>query len=69
MEKKSYHVTGMSFTRVLTIIFVVLRLLHVIEWHWLLVLSPFLISMTVQILFFAGVVLFALVRTFGGKNK
>ena len=33
MEKRSYYVTGMSFAGVLTIIFVVLRLLHVIEWH------------------------------------
>mgnify|MGYP001631233710 CR=1 FL=1 len=69
MEKRSYYVTGMSFAGVLTIIFVVLRLLHVIEWHWLLVLSPLLISLAIQVLLFAGVILFVLVRTFGRKAK
>lgn len=69
MEKRSYYVTGMSFTGILTIIFVVLRLLHVIEWHWLLVLSPLLISLAIQVFLFAGVILFVLVRTFGRKTK
>ncbi len=35
---------GMSLTGILTIIFVVLKLLNVISWSWIWVLSPLWIS-------------------------
>lgn len=40
-NKKS---SGMCFTGVLTLIFVVLKLVGVINWSWILVLSPLWIS-------------------------
>lgn len=36
--------TGMSFSGVLTLIFVVLKLCKIINWSWLWVLSPLWIS-------------------------
>lgn len=41
---KSNNSTGLSFTTILTIIFVVLKLTGNIDWSWWLVLSPMIIS-------------------------
>ena len=35
---------GIDFTGLLTIVFIVLKLCHVIEWSWLWVLAPLWIS-------------------------
>lgn len=40
----------MGITEVLTIVFVVLKLLKVINWHWLLVLSPELLAVVVYVI-------------------
>lgn len=42
MENKSR--AGLGFTAVLTIIFIVLKLVDVINWSWLWVLSPIWIN-------------------------
>jgi hypothetical protein len=39
------HHEGMSFLGTLTTIFVVLRLCNLIDWSWLWVLSPLLLSL------------------------
>lgn len=44
MEKNNGTSTGIGFTGVLTTIFVVLKLLKIIDWSWWWVLSPVLIS-------------------------
>ncbi len=44
MKKNSSNDTGMSFSAVLTLIFVVLKLCKVINWSWWWVLSPLWIS-------------------------
>ena len=36
--------SGMGFSGVLTIVFIVLKLIGIIEWSWLWVLSPLWIS-------------------------
>ncbi len=36
--------TGIGFTGLLTIAFIVLKLIGIIDWHWLWVLSPLWIS-------------------------
>ncbi len=41
----------MGFLSVLTIIFIVLKLLNVIAWSWLWVLSPLLVDIIIFILF------------------
>ena len=42
---------GIGFTGVLTIVFIVLKLIGVISWSWVWVLSPLWISFTVAFLF------------------
>lgn len=39
----------MGITEVLTIVFVVLKLMHVIEWSWFLVLLPEIIGLIIYI--------------------
>lgn len=40
----------MGFTEVLTIIFIVLKLLNIIDWNWLLVLLPEIIALAIYII-------------------
>ena len=40
----------MGITEILTIVFIVLKLLKVINWHWLLVLSPELLAVVVYVI-------------------
>ena len=40
----------MGFTEVLTIIFIVLKLLNIIDWNWFLVLLPEIIAMTIYLI-------------------
>ena len=51
---KNENREGMSFLGTLTLIFVVLRLCNLIDWSWLWVLSPFLLSLLLGIV--AGVI-------------
>jgi hypothetical protein len=41
---------GLSLTTVLTIVFVILKLTHNIDWSWWWVLSPLWISFTLSLL-------------------
>ena len=51
---KNENRDGMSFLGTLTLIFVVLRLCNLIDWSWLWVLSPLLLSLLLGIV--AGVI-------------
>jgi hypothetical protein len=42
---------GVSFAGLLTIIFIVLKLIGVINWSWIWVLSPLWISLCVVVIF------------------
>ena len=42
---------GISFCGVLTIVFIVLKLLHKISWSWFWVLSPIWIPLSVSFIF------------------
>jgi hypothetical protein len=56
---------GIGFLGLLTVLFIGLKLTHVITWSWLLVLSPLLFSLGIFILFLFIVLvvfLFALKR-------
>jgi len=44
MDKNNSASGGIGFTGLLTIVFIVLKLCHVIEWSWLWVLAPIWIS-------------------------
>lgn len=51
METKTEY-NGISFTGLLTIVFIVLKLCGVITWSWLWVLSPIWISAILVVLVF-----------------
>lgn len=57
-ESKSATSSGIGFTGALTILFIALKLLGVISWSWLWVLSPVWISLALVlvILAIAGIV-------------
>ena len=40
MNKNNSTRSGIGFTSLLAIVFIVLKLCHVIEWSWLWVLAP-----------------------------
>ena len=51
MSSSSSSSSGISFTGALTVLFVGLKLTHVISWPWLWVLSPIWISALIAIAF------------------
>lgn len=55
--------SGIGFTGVLTIVFIVLKLCGVINWSWIWVLSPMIISVSLSILIIAVCVIIWLVCT------
>jgi hypothetical protein len=50
---------GIGFTGLLTIVFIVLKLTHVINWSWWWVLSPLWISLSIVLVILAIVGLIA----------
>lgn len=46
MEKEEKRYVGISFPELLTLVFIVLKLCHVITWSWLWILSPLWIGAT-----------------------
>lgn len=64
-DKNNNNYVGIGFLQALTIAFVVLKLVGVIEWSWFWVLSPVLISIAFVFLIILGYVLLL----FGGKKR
>ena len=62
-EQKTTVVQGssMSVGTLLTIVFVVLKLCHVIEWSWFWVLSPLIFSFGLLVLFIIGAIIAAII--------
>jgi hypothetical protein len=50
---------GISFGGLLTIVFITLKLCHVIDWSWWWVLSPLWISLGLVLVFLGGLLAFA----------
>lgn len=57
MSKNSTQSGGIGFAGLLTIVFIVLKLTHFINWSWLWVLSPILIpaALVIAVLIVLGV--------------
>lgn len=53
---------GIGFTGVLTIVFITLKLLKVIEWSWWWVLSPIWISTILAIVIIIGILVYDKVK-------
>lgn len=49
---------GIGFCGLLTIVFIVLKLLKVISWSWLWVLAPLWIPISIAIVFFILAIIF-----------
>lgn len=53
---------GIGFTGLLAIVFITLKLTHVIDWPWLWVLAPLWIGLVLALAVIFGVVIFAAVK-------
>ena len=55
---------GISFLGALTVLFVGLKLAHIIDWPWFWVLSPFLIPVLLCAAIVVCAIIYALIKTF-----
>ena len=77
MKKESQTTTvsgGIGFTGLLTIVFIVLRLIpygdeHIINWSWWWVLSPLWINALIAVVVVIIAVIIAVIRSLGDKNE
>ena len=60
MDKNNSTSSSIGFTGLLTIVFIVLKLCHVIEWSWLWVLAPLWISTILGLII---VIIYAIIVT------
>lgn len=58
MENNTVSTGGFSLSGILTIVFVVLKLTHTINWSWVWVLSPLWISFILWIVMIVGFIVF-----------
>lgn len=58
---ETYKSGGLSFTSILTLIFVLCKLTHYIDWSWWWVLSPVLISTGLAIFLLVIIAIVAIV--------
>ena len=61
-EDKRVSRAGIGFCGLLTIVFIVLKLIGVIDWSWLWVLSPVWIPFAFSVLFIGIVLIAAWIR-------
>ena len=57
-NKNNITSNGIGFFGLLTIVFIVLKLLKVFKWSWLWVLSPLWISFIIASIFIVGLIIF-----------
>ena len=62
MSNNNSSSSGIGFTGLLTIVFIVLKLTKVINWSWLWVLSPIWISTIIAIVIIIGIMAFDKVK-------
>ena len=69
MTKSSSTTTssGIGFTGVLTIVFIVLKLLGKLDWSWWWVLSPLWISVVILLAIIAGIFVAAFIAEYTAK--
>jgi hypothetical protein len=53
---------GIGFTGLLTIVFIVLKLTHVIDWSWWWVLSPLWIGLALFVLIIVPVLIYVIAK-------
>ena len=65
MKNNSSAKMGLDFAKLLTIVFIVLKLCNVVEWSWLLVLSPIWVPITLYLLILGIVFCFKALKNRG----
>lgn len=60
---------GIGFADLLTIVFIVLKLIRKIDWSWWLVLLPTLIEIGIIALMLIGLIIYVLVDRHKSKKK
>ena len=60
MANSSSSSSGIGFAGLLTIVFIVLKLVNVIDWSWLWVLSPLWIGVVFWVVVILGIIRFFL---------
>jgi hypothetical protein len=58
MNKNNASSGGLGLTGVLTVVFVVLKLIGVIDWSWWWVLSPLWIDLILCVIFIVGLAIY-----------
>lgn len=61
-NKKVYTSGGMGFAEVIQVVFIVLKLCHIINWSWLWVLAPTWISLGLVLLILLIVFIVILIK-------
>lgn len=60
---------GLGFTGVLTLIFITLKLLNVIDWSWIWVLSPLWIAFLIFVFCAICIILFYAIKSIIKRSK
>lgn len=62
MSKQNNTSSGIGFSGLLTIVFIVLKLTHYIDWSWWWVLSPMWLPLLIVIFFWLIIVVFSIFK-------
>ena len=71
MNNEVNHTTsgGIGFVGLLTIVFITLKLLGVITWSWVLVLSPIWISLAISLIVILIILVIAVIMALIDKER
>lgn len=69
MENNSNYTSGLSFSSILFLVFLVLKLTNVIDWSWWWVTAPLWIPAIIFLVFIGGLYVFYQILKYYNKNK
>ena len=69
MENNDYRYNGVSFSSILFLVFLVLKLTNVIDWSWWWVTAPLWIPIIIFFVVVSGVYAFYKILGYYSKNK
>lgn len=69
MENNDYGYNGASFSNILFLVFLVLKLTNVIDWSWWWVTAPLWIPAIIFLCFVGGLYAFYWILKYCNKNK
>ena len=69
MENNNYGYNGVSFSSILFLVFLVLKLTNVIDWSWWWVTAPLWIPAIIFLCFVGGLYAFYQILKYYNKNK